>query len=204
MIKNVVFDLGNVLLSFKPAEYLEQKNYPENLRKTILSDVFDSREWQLLDEGAISVPEAIDAISLGSSLRRGEIAHIFDLRTELMFPLDQNIKLLPELKKEGFKLYFLSNFPLDIFGSIRDGYYFFKYFAGGIISAEVKLSKPDPGIYKVFLEKYSLAPEECLYIDDIEANVISAESIRMKGFHTLGSPDISAEVCRRLGLSFNI
>ena len=202
MIRNVVFDLGNVLLSFKPAEYLEQKNYPEILRRTILSDVFESREWKLIDDGAITVPEAIDAISSKSSLSRGEIAHIFDLRTELMFPLDQNIKLLPELKKEGFKLYFLSNFPLDIFETTRNGYYFFKYFDGGIISAEVKLSKPHPDIYKVFLEKYSLIPGECLFIDDLEANFISAESIGMYGFHTLGSPDISAEVYRRLGLVF--
>lgn len=201
MIKNVIFDIGNVLLSFRPAEYLENKNYSEKTRKTILAEVFASREWQLLDDGAISVPEAIDAISLVSSLRRGEIAHVFDLRTEIMFPLARNVKLLPELKKLGFKLYFLSNFPLDIFGEIRDRNYFFKYFNGGIISAEVKVSKPDAGIFKILLEKYSLVPEECLFIDDNEANVISSESVGMKGFSTSGSPDITAEVSKILEIS---
>ena len=202
MLRNVVFDLGNVLISFKPAEFLKNKKYPENLRKTILADIFASREWQMIDDGAITVSEAIDTITLNSSLKREEIAHIFDLRTEIIFPLDLNIKLLPELKKEGLRLYYISNFPLDIFEEVRNGYSFFKHFDGGIISAEVKLSKPDPEIYKVLLEKYSLIPGECLFIDDIEQNVISAESIGMKGFYTSGSPDIFSEVYRKLGFSF--
>ena len=93
-----------------------------------------------------------------------------------MFPLDQNVRLLPGLKKRGFRLYFLSNFPLDIFEEVKTGYYFFKYFDGGIISAEAKSSKPDTRIYEILMEKYSLFPEECLFIDDIEINVKNSRS----------------------------
>ncbi len=202
MLRNVVFDLGNVLISFKPAEYLEHKKYSQKLKETILKDVFASREWQRLDDGSMTVGEAINSISLNSSLKRDEIAHIFNLRTEIIFPLTRNIKLLPELKKHGFKLYYLSNFPLDIFDEVKNGYYFFKYFDGGVISSEVKLLKPEPAIYKLLLEKYSLLPEECFYIDDIEPNVFSSESVGMKGFFTSGSPDIVSEVSRILGLTF--
>lgn len=199
MFRNVVFDLGNVLLSFKPEEFLKNKNYNENFRKTIHTDIFCSQEWKMIDDGAITVSEAIESISLQSSLKREEIAHIFNLRTEIMFPLGLNIKMLPELKKAGLNLYYLSNFPLDIFEEIRNRNSFFKYFNGGIISAEVKLSKPDPGIYKVLIEKYSLIPGECLFIDDIEENVKSAKVIGMEGFHTSGSPDIFSEVYSKLG-----
>ena len=115
-----------------------------------------------------------------------------------MYPLDQNVKLLPELKKQGFSLYFLSNFPADIFEEIRSGYYFFKYFDGGIISAEAKLSKPDSRIYKKLMKKYSLLPEESLFIDDLEANVKAAESIGMKGLVTFGSLEISGEINKAL------
>ena len=124
MIKNILFDLGNVLISFKPAEYFEKNKYPENIKNTILSDIFESNEWLLLDNGEISTSDAIEAISRRSSLNKNEIAHIFNLRTDLMFPLDTNVRLLPELKKRGFRLYFLSNFPSDIFDEIRSGYYF--------------------------------------------------------------------------------
>jgi epoxide hydrolase-like predicted phosphatase len=194
MIKNIVFDLGNVLISFKPSVFFDNINYPENIKSTILSDIFASREWHKLDNGDISTSEAIDSIALKSSLKREEIAHIFNLRTEMMYPLDQNVRLLPELKKQGFRLYFLSNFPIDIFEEIKTGYFFFKYFDGGVISSEVKFSKPDRRIYEILLNNYSLIPEESLFVDDIEINVRAAENLGMKGLVTYGSEEISKEL----------
>jgi glucose-1-phosphatase len=201
MIKNIVFDLGNVLISFRPSEYFDKKNYPETIKSTILTDIFGSKEWGMLDKGEISTSEAIDAITLKSSLKKEEIAHIFSLRTDLLFPLDQNVKLLPDLKKRGFRLYFLSNFPMDIFEEVKTGYYFFKYFDGGIISAEVKFSKPDIRIYEILLKKYSLISEECLYIDDLEPNVKAAETAGMKCLLTFGSQEISKEIEDALNLT---
>ena len=198
MVKNLIFDLGNVLISFKPSEYFDKNNYPETIKTTILSDIFGSQEWLMLDKGEITTLEAIDSIAKKSSLNKKEIDHIFNLRTDLMFPLDQNVRLLPELKKRGFRLYYLSNFPLDIFDEIKDGYYFFKYFDGGLISAEVKSSKPDDPIYKTLLEKYSLIPGECLFVDDLEINVKTAEAIGMKGLFTHGSLEISKEIEKAL------
>jgi glucose-1-phosphatase len=194
MIKNIVFDLGNVLISFRPAVYFDNKDYPENIKCKILSDIFASREWLMLDNGDMNTSEAIDSISSKSSLKREEIAHIFNLRTDMMFPLDQNVRLLPELKKQGYKLYFLSNFPLDIFEVIKTGYFFFTYFDGGVISSEVKFSKPHRRIYEILLENYSLTPEESLFIDDIEVNVRAAENLGMKGLITFGSDEISKEL----------
>ena len=191
MIKNIIFDLGNVLISFIPSEFFRKKNYPENIRKTILNDIFKSDEWKMLDNGDITVNEAIDALTLKSTMKSEEIVFIFKMRTEIMFPLDENVRLLPALKKRGFSLYYLSNFPLDIFEEIRNDYFFFRYFDGGIISAEVKLSKPDVRIFSFILDKYSLNPEECVYIDDIEENVKSAETLKIKGLTTFGSENIS-------------
>jgi len=194
MIKNIIFDLGNVLISFRPSEFFDKKNYPQNIKNKILTDIFGSKEWLMLDNGEINTKDVIDAIALKSTLRKEEIAHIFNLRTELIFPLDQNVRLLPELKKQGFRLYFLSNFPMDLFEEVKTGYYFFKYFDGGVISAEAKYSKPDSQIYKILLDKYSLNPEESLFIDDIEINVKAAEETGMKGLVTFGSLDISKEI----------
>ena len=101
MIKNIVFDLGNVLISFIPSEYLKKKNYPLNIRNTILTDIFRSVEWKKLDNGDISISEAIESIALKSALKREEIALVFNLRNDIMFPLDDNVRLLPELKKQG-------------------------------------------------------------------------------------------------------
>jgi len=194
MIKNIVFDLGNVLISFRPAEFLDKKNYSENFKTRILSDIFGSREWLLLDSGEITTQEAIDSIAKSSSLKREEIIHIFNLRTELMYPIDQNIRILPDLKKRGFRLFYLSNFPMDIFDEVKSGYYFFRYFEGGLISAEAKVSKPDNRIYKLLLEKYSLIPGESLFIDDIEVNVKAAENNGLHGIVTYGSQEIAEKI----------
>lgn len=198
MIKNIVFDLGNVLISFRPSVFFDNIDYPETIKSRILSDIFASREWLMLDNGDISTPEAIDSISMRSSLKREEIAHIFNLRTEMMYPLDQNVRLLPELKKQGFSLYFLSNFPIDIFEEIKTGYFFFRYFDGGVISSEVKFSKPDRRIYEALLNNYSLTAEESLFIDDLEINVRAAENLGMKGLVTFGSEEISKELASAL------
>lgn len=145
----------------------------------------------MLDNGDINTKQAIEAIGKKSSLKKEEIEHVFNLRKKLMFPLDLNVKLLPGLKKQGYKVYYLSNFPIDVFEEIKTGYFFFKYFDGGVISSEVKFSKPDRRIYEIILEKYSLNPEECLFIDDLESNVRAAESTGMKGLFTSGSLEIS-------------
>ena len=198
MIKNVVFDLGNVLISFRPAEYLDKKNYPPELKSIILNDIFGSVEWKELDNGDITLSEAIESISMKSSLKKEEISRIFNLRTDLTFPLAQNVLLLPELKKQGLRLYFLSNFPLDIFDEVKNDYSFFSYFDGGLISAEARCSKPDPKIYSLFFKRFCIEPEECLYIDDLEANVRTAESFGAKGIIADGSDRISQSILAAL------
>lgn len=204
MIRNVIFDLGNVLISFDPAGFLKKKNYPSNIQNTIMNDIFLSSEWKKLDNGDISVSEAIASIAPGSSLKREEIAFIFNLRADIMYPIDDNARILPILKKQGFRLYYLSNFHMDIFEIISNDYYFFRFFDGGVISADVKLSKPDERIYKLLLDKYSLIPEESLFIDDLEENVRSAEKTGMKGLMTSGSPKIAGELERLLNMKITV
>ncbi len=198
MIKNIVFDLGNVLLSFVPSEYLIKKNYPAKIRNTILRDIFQSTEWKMLDNGDITVPEAIESIAAKSSLKREEIDYVFNFRSDIMFPLDDNARLLPELRKQGYKLYYLSNFPLDIFEEIKNDFYFFRHFDGGIISAEVRISKPDIRFYEYLIGKYSLNPSESLFIDDIEENVRAAGKAGMKAMFTNGSLNIAEQLEKTL------
>ena len=195
MIKNIVFDLGNVLISFKPSEYLDTLKYQDPLKNKILNDIFGSRHWLALDNGDLTTEEAINGVISESSLKRDLILEIFKRRSEILIPINSNLKLLPELKEQGFRLYYLSNFPLDLWKQIRNGsplynYDFFKYFDGGLISAEARCSKPDPRIYRMIIDRYSLNPTECLYIDDLEINVRGAEETGMTGMVTFGSEEI--------------
>jgi putative hydrolase of the HAD superfamily len=199
MIKNIVFDLGNVLLSWKPEEYLINNGYDSSVREKIMNDVFKSHAWVQLDNGDIDLGEAIRTISLKSSLKTDEISDVFDLRTKIIFPLDCNTKLLPTLKKGGFRLYYLSNFPDDIFDEIHMKYSFFSFFDGGLISARVRASKPDEKIFRILMNKYSLIPEESLFIDDSETNAFAAQMTGMKIIHLKDFRELTGHLEKELG-----
>jgi HAD superfamily hydrolase (TIGR01509 family) len=199
MIRNIVFDLGNVLLSWEPGEFLLNTGYDEETTRLILNTVFKSQAWFSLDNGDITKEEAIKVMATASSLKKDEIASLFDLCAKIIFPVRQNVKLLPELKKRGLNLYYLSNYPLEFFNETKRQYDFFNYFNGGIISAEVRKSKPDPEIYKVFLDICQLNPVECLYIDDLEVNVRAAEASGMKVVHFDNSESLE-HILKNIGL----
>ncbi len=189
MITTLIFDLGNVLLSWKPEEFFDRNGYDKASKETFLTEVFRSNEWLQLDNGDITIKEAVESIASRSTLKKEEIRAVFDLRTKILFPLSSNTKLLPALKKHGFKLYFLSNFPDDIFDEIHNKYDFFRNFDGGEISARVNASKPDEKIFQIFLKKHYLKAENCLFIDDSHKNANSAENMGMKVIH-LEEPDM--------------
>lgn len=202
MIKNIVFDLGNVLISYRPAEFLDKCGYKEPLKSTILNDIFNSRQWLMLDNDELTTEEAIDQIISESSLPGDLIREIFDRRAEILIPISPNIRLLPELKKLGFRLFYLSNFPRDLWNQIHNGegkynYDFFVHFEDGLISADARCSKPDPKIYRLFFEKFSINPEECFYLDDLPANVDGAARAGMHAVVTHGTHELYEEVMMR-------
>jgi len=196
MIRNLVFDLGNVLLSWNPGDYLIKSGFSEERTKLILDTVFKSSEWLSLDNGDISKDEAIERMASGSSLKRAEISSLFDLCIDILYPITSNVKLLPALKKRGYRLYYLSNYPIDFFLATKSRYSFFDFFDGGIISAEVRFSKPDPEIYNILLGRYGLNAGESLFIDDIYENVEAAISVGMKGLFTGGNHNIASALCK--------
>ena len=202
MIKNIIFDLGNVLISWKPEDYLVENGYSEKERSVILEEVFRSREWLALDNGDITLDEAVKRISGRSGLKTGEIYSVFNLRTRILFPLSENTKILPVLKKEGFRLYYLSNFPGDIFDEVSSKYDFFRNFDGGLISARAKASKPDEKIYRQLFLHYSLLPEESLFIDDTHANVFSAGQLGVSVIHLSEPTLLKQKLEEFLGIKF--
>lgn len=181
-IKNIVFDLGNVLISYHPEDFHLKKGDSAEDTELFISEVYKSPEWQLIDKGEMTVEEAILSIDSRSTLPEPEIARIFKLREELLFAIDQNTSLLKRLKKARFGLYYISNFPHDMFDVLSKKYDFFRLFDGGIYSASIKVLKPDPEIYRRLIKDYGLIASESLFIDDLKQNVDAAA---LEGFVTL-------------------
>ncbi|AKA72423.1 HAD family hydrolase [Clostridium scatologenes] len=177
MYKNIIFDLGNVLLNFKPKEYLKAKITEINKVSEIYKEIFQSEQWEMLDRGTITEEEAINII-IKKSIKNKELIKIaFENWYELLTPIEDSIKVLRELKSEGYKIYFLSNFHLLAFEYVTNKYDFFKLFDGGIVSYKEKLLKPEEKIYKRIIDEYNIEPKKSIFIDDVESNVEYARKL---------------------------
>jgi putative hydrolase of the HAD superfamily len=91
--------------------------------------------------------------------------------------------LLKPLKNAGLRLYFLSNFPQDLFLILSNRHQFFKLFSGGVVSSAEQMLKPQPEIYNLLISRYSLTPDETLFIDDLLPNITGAQSVGLKTIH---------------------
>lgn len=181
MIKHFIFDMGNVLIWFRPAYFIEQLNIHGDDAALLKRAVFDAPEWGHLDDGSKSEDE------LCRHLQAVLPEHLHAPMERLIRAWDEPLlhvagmtELIAELKAEGFGLYLLSN------ASRRQHAYWLRipasaYFDGKLISADVKMVKPNPEIYKRLFDTFSLRPEECFFIDDAPQNIQAAEYLGMKG-----------------------
>lgn len=192
MIKNIVFDMGGVLMDFDGRKQAAAF-CPEGDQELFYREVFGSEEWKLLDEGMITYEAAEESILTRLPLEmaamcREALAHWQDF----MQPLPEMNELAVDLKKAGYRLYLCSNASLR-FHSYRDRIPALKEFDGVLLSAEEKCLKPAAKIFHRLYQKFALDPQECFFIDDVEANIAGAKETGMDGI--VFSPD-KAEVIR--------
>lgn len=181
-IKNIIFDLGNVLISFNPLEYTE-KNISEEKKEEFYNAVFLSDEWLMLDRGTLSYEEAKKIFKDRIPGLDKEIDSFFDRDFfDMLEPIEKNIKLLSALK-EKYRLYILSNFHKDSFEELNKRYEFFKIFDGHTVSCYYYQLKPEKEIYETIINKFSLIPEETVFIDDFYPNIEMAEKMGIEGIH---------------------
>lgn len=182
MIKNIIFDLGNVVLKLRWDIVLNR--YSDNLEDQKLLDdvIFNSEEWQRLDAGTIEKEDAINIMKskLPTRLHDACLGIMKDWKDGFIINTEI-LEFIDFLKSNGYKTYILSNAPLDLpdYLSKHD---LDKYFIGKVISAEEKITKPNKEIYELLLNRFSLNPEECLFLDDKPENIQGAISCNMNGY----------------------
>ncbi|MDA3811753.1 MAG: HAD family phosphatase, partial [Spirochaetaceae bacterium] len=173
MIRNIIFDLGNVLMDFQPMDYLNSKGLNQVEIDFLYREIFLSNEWVELDRGTITREEALKTFCIRNP-EESELIRSHSDFENILTPLSDNVQILKELKDKGYKLYYLTNYHDDLFEYSFNKFEFFKIFDGGVVSAHVKLIKPDIRIFQKILDKYFLKTEETLFIDDLKANVHTA------------------------------
>jgi len=189
MIKNVIFDFGQVLVHFEP-DYMTGRYIKDEADKNLAKDIiFDRLYWDRLDAGTISSEEVISGIKSRLPERLWEDAINAYKNWIYNIPeVDGMSDILKYLKEKGIRLYLLSNIS-RYFAEHSDEIEILKNMDGCVFSAVCGLIKPDGEIFKHICDKYGLLPEETVFVDDNEGNIKGARDFGIKGYLFKKDPD---------------
>ncbi len=181
MIKNIVFDIGNVLADFSWEKSCRKLFADEDIYKRICDvTVRNKKKWVEFDIGNLTYEEVIKSFVDDEPELEEEIKLAVKTIFENIIPYDYSEGWVTGLKERGYKVYLLSNYGEKPAEMTFANFPFIDKVDGEIISYTVKLAKPDPKIYMALCDKYKLKPEECVFIDDMEENIEAAKAC---GFH---------------------
>lgn len=182
MIKNVIFDIGNVLIRWEPLKMCEEICRDEDTAEKLCRSTYLSDKWPMLDAGTLDISSAIELSvkELGEEYR-GYIAAAYNDFVSLAPEHADGMNLARRLKEEGYNLYLASNFNERVY-ALAKRLSLFDLFSGYIFSFEEKIMKPNPEFFVRLCNRYGLKYEECAFIDDLPQNVDGARSLGIRGF----------------------
>lgn len=185
----IVFDVGGVLLDWKPYYFFGKFFHNDPAAVENFLNEIGFHEWNLRQDEGLPVDQAIAELIE----RFPQYTHIIqdysqNWQDSIAGPIQPTVDMLHELKQREFSLFCLSNWSAEKFNIVSRGYDFFDLFDFILLSADVKLLKPDPRIYLALLERIERSAEDCVFIDDQQANVTAARQLGFDAIHFV-SPD---------------
>ncbi len=183
MIKNVIFDVGKVLIEYEPLEYIISLGFSQKRAQELLNIIFNNKIWVELDRGTAILAKIMNVIVAENPNDKEDILKVLDedyAWFKIMVPKPESVNLVYKLKEMGYNLYILSNFSETGFMYVYNRYDFFKVFDGKVVSYQCFKVKPEPEIYEHLINKFGFDPKESVFIDDIPANLKAAEAFGIK------------------------
>ena len=199
MIRNIIFDIGNVLTDFRWKEFLQDKGFQGEMLERIVKASILNPAWAEFDRGVWSEDATMQAFIDADPGIEKELYQAFTNIQGLVTPRDYAIPWLKELKAKGYKVWYLSNFSRKAEVECNDSLSFMPYMDGGILSYKEKVIKPEAAIYKLLMERYNLVPEESVFLDDTLVNVEAAQALGIHAIHFKTKEQAETEL-RELGV----
>ena len=193
----MVFDFGGVLVDWSP-HYLYRKllNGDDAAIDRFLSEVGFST-WNVQQDKGRPFKEAVVVLS-AEFPHYAHLINAYDERyaESIRGPIQGTVNILRLLKAAGYPLYGLSNWSTEKFNLVRSDYEFFSWFDDILISGAVRLVKPDPAIFALFLRQIKRTAADCVYIDDSLANIAAAEHLGFTTIHFISPTQLAVELDR--------
>ena len=190
MVKNVIFDLGGVVIEWNPDRVLDAYYSDPESRAYMKKHMFQHPDWLELDRGTMHETQLLQRLGIRTGRDAAELNALFQAVRESLHAKPETVALLKKLHARGVPLYCLSNISADIFEYLRQRHSFWGVFKGIVISGALKMIKPEPEIFHHLLQRYGLKASETVFVDDNAPNV---EAARALGIHTVWFK--SAEQC---------
>lgn len=199
MIKNVVFDVGKVLVAFEPVRMMKELGFDDETCENVLNAVFHSKMWDVNDKGTLTTEELTQGFIANAPEYEEEVKLAFQHVGDAieMFPFV--MEWLEDLKARGYRLFIISNYGDYTFEQTKHKMKFLSLVEGAIFSYQHKMIKPDLEIYEKLLKDFDLKAEECVFIDDRLENVEAAKKVGYAGIQFLGYEDAKAKLDEMLG-----
>ncbi|WP_417230129.1 HAD family hydrolase [Thermophilibacter sp.] len=198
-LRAIVFDMGNVLMTFDGAHFASRFTDTPEDAALLNGALFAAPIWALLDSGTVSHETArrVAAAHLPKRLHPN-LDECFRRWPELSEPLQDVNDLAIRLKGEGYKIYVLSNANVNIMEQLGHAPAA-SHLDGVVVSGIERIMKPDPAIFRLLCERYELAPEACLFVDDNADNCEGARVAGMHAYHFTGDAAELEATIRALG-----
>lgn len=189
-IKNVIFDMGNVLMRFDGPYFSAQFTDNEEDAAALNRALFASPVWNLLDSGTVSYDTMLRVARAHLDERLWpNLDACFAGWAKYSSPIEETNALVHDLKDAGYGVYLLSNAGTRIHEQL-DHMPAWELMDGAVVSAEERMMKPDPAVYQLLCGRYGLEPAECLFVDDNADNCEGARVAGMRAVRYTG--DVSA------------
>lgn len=198
-IKNVVFDVGNVIVRWAPLEIARLAFGDIDDLESRARSIFQSAIWLDLNKGFLSESEAKLRYQRELNLSPLECDRLFYYVKQTQILLHGSVELIERVKRSGYGVYALTDNVVEIVEYLKNTYEFWPLFDGAVVSAELGMLKPQPEIYQALLSENNLKASETVFIDDMPYNVKGAEAVGIAGIQF-----VDAEQCQnalqRLGV----
>jgi putative hydrolase of the HAD superfamily len=198
-IRNVIFDFGGVLVSWRPQEIIDSFYAEQELREALRLHAFQHDDWLDMDRGTLDEASVVRRCAARMARPESELRALFDHVRAALTPIEPTVALLRELRERSdLRLYGLSNMSETFFAYLDGRHDFFKLFDGIVVSAAVKLLKPEPEIYEHLRERFELDFAESVFIDDLARNVESARGVGLPAIQFTSTDQVRRELATLL------
>lgn len=193
-IRNVIFDVGCVLVDFDWKSYVDKFNFPEEKRNRIVNATFKSPVWDERDRGLYDEEEYVRQCVELAPEYESDIREVMRRTPECIHRMPYAETWVKYLKSRGYNLYILSNYSHYMVEKNKKEMPFLKYMDGVMFSCDVNMLKPEHQIYENLLETFGLKADECVFIDDREENCQGARNVGIQAIQFTGFRQVTAEL----------